>query len=30
MADTYWQKAVDMGYDSDAMRQHIEEIKGAK
>ena len=30
MADTYWQKAVDRGYDSEAMKQHIEDIKGAE
>ena len=30
MADTYWQKAVEMGYDADEMKQHIEQIKAEK
>lgn len=30
MADTYWQKAVEMGYDADEMRRHIEQIKAEK
>ena len=27
MADTYWKKAVDQGYDKDAMDEHIAEVK---
>lgn len=27
MAETYWQKAVDRGFDKDAMQQHVDEIK---
>lgn len=30
MAETYWKKAVEMGYDSDEMERHIESITGAK
>lgn len=30
MAETYWQKAVQRGYDRDIMQQHINELKGYK
>ena len=27
MAETYWQKAVERGYDSEEMKRHIAELK---
>jgi predicted negative regulator of RcsB-dependent stress response len=28
MADTYWKKAVQQGFDKDALEEHIAELKG--
>jgi Tfp pilus assembly protein PilF len=30
MAETYWQKAIDRGYDPELMKEHILAIKGQK